>query len=210
MHIIGLTGSIGMGKSSVASAFRYCGAAVYDADYTVHSLMAQGGVAVEKVAEAFPDVITNRSVDRQALGEIVYNSKQALETLERILHPLARDMQIRFLRINAKQRNRLVVLDIPLLFEKQLNSFCDSIVVVTAPYFIQSQRVLARPGMTKKRFYNILDNQMPDSEKKKHADFIIQTGLNKKYALSNIRKIMSKCAGKQNSLWSYHRIKLHA
>ena len=210
MHVLGLTGSIGMGKSTVANAFRSSGIAVYDADSTVHELMSVGGAAVEEVGKVFPTAIKDGTVDRQALGEIVYDDRKALEQLECILHPLARDVQFKFLQVNANKREKLVVLDIPLLYEKHLDLFCDTVIVVTAPYFIQKQRVLGRPGMTKKRFYNILKQQMPNGEKKKRADFIIQTGLNKREALSKINRIITETRREGPFLWSRHRIQRNA
>ncbi len=202
MYILGLTGSIGMGKSTAAGAFRLCGAAVYDADATVHKLLGPKGRAVKAVGMAFPGVIEDNSVDHKALGSIVYDNKRDLLRLESILHPLARDQQLKFLRKHAKARKKLVVLDIPLLFEKQLDSFCDAVVVVTAPGFLQKARVLARPGMTNKRYYQILDNQMPDLEKRKRADFLVQTGLGKNHSLLCIRNIIATTQNRNGRVWS--------
>ena len=210
MYILGLTGSIGMGKSTAARAFRLCGVAVFDADAAVHNLLGPKGRAVKAVSLAFPSAVENNVVNREVLGSIVYDNKQALSKLESILHPLARRQQLKFLRQNAKARNKLVVLDIPLLFEKRLDRFCDAVVVVTAPGFLQKIRGLSRAGMTNKRYYQILENQMPDDEKRRRADFLIQTGLNKKHSFLCIRNIIVKTQNHRHTIWSRQRVRFDA
>ena len=166
MVILGLTGSIGMGKSTAASLLRRQGVWVHDADATVHRLFAKGGAAVTPVGRAFPGVVRNGAVDRAALGKRVFGDAKALRRLETIVHPLVRAHTDRFLAAAARARRRLVVLDIPLLLETG-GGRSDAVVVVTAPPFIQAQRVLARPRMTPERLEAILCQQMPDREKRR-------------------------------------------
>lgn len=191
MYILGLTGSVGMGKSTAAEDFRHCGVSVYDADASVHSLIGPGGCAVEAVGEAFPGVIKGRAVDRRALGAQVFSDKMALARLEAILHPLANASRLGFLRQAAKRRAKLVALDVPLLFEVGADKMCDGVAVVTAPKYLQKLRVLSRPGMTEERFDQILKNQILDAEKRSRADFIIQTSLGRKFSLICIKNIIT-------------------
>jgi dephospho-CoA kinase len=149
---------------------------VHDADATVHRLMAPGGAAVARVAEAFPGVLRHGAIDRAALGAKVFGDGAALKRLERILHPLVRLDERRFLRRWRARRAPLVTLDVPLLFETRGERRCDYVIVVTAPLFLQRRRVLARPGMTDERFRAILAKQMPDAEKRRRADFVVPSG----------------------------------
>lgn len=176
MRILGLTGSIGMGKSTAAAMLRRAGIPVHDADATVHRLMAPGGRAVAAVAKIFPGVVIGQKIDRQELGRRVFGDLAALRRLEAILHPLVHGAESDFLRRCARRRVRLVVLDIPLLFETGGFRRCDAVAVVSCPLFLQSQRVLRRPGMTRDRLAAIRRQQMPDSRKRRLADFIIPTG----------------------------------
>ena len=171
MYLLGLTGSVGMGKTTAAEVFRCYGAAVYDADATVHQLMGSDGSALGLIKKAFPDVIKNNVIDRKALGLIVYNDEKALAELEAILHPLVQEIQAEFLRQCAKSRKKLVVLDIPLLFEKKIDRLVDAVAVVTAPKYIQKLRVLRRPEMTLERFNQIIGHQCSDSEKRNRANY---------------------------------------
>lgn len=191
MKIIGLTGSIGMGKSTAAGMFRRLGVPVHDADATVHRLLGRGGRAVKPVEAAFPGTVRDGAVDRLALGRRVFDDPAALRRLEAILHPLVRAAAARFLARARAQRQDLVVLDIPLLFETGGERRCDAVVVVSAPAFLQRARVLARPGMTEARFAQILAQQMPDREKRARADFVVETGLGKRYTLCRIAEIVS-------------------
>lgn len=188
MKILGLTGSIGMGKSTTASLFRRQGVPVFDADAAVHRLMAQGGKAVPKIAVLFPQAVKDGRVDRGALGAMVFGNGHALAQLEAILHPMVRDAQTKFIAQNRRHRRPLVVLDIPLLFEKTGWRICQRIAVVTAPPFLQAQRVLARPGQTPERLAQIRAVQLPDAKKRQAADFIIPTGFGLAHALRKVRQ----------------------
>jgi dephospho-CoA kinase len=190
MVILGLTGSIGMGKSAAARAFRRLGVPIHDADKAVHALLAEGGKAVAAVAEAFPGVVRDGAVDRQALARRVFDDAAALARLEALLHPLVRRSEQQFLRAAKAHGRRLVVLDIPLLFETGGEDRCDAVVVVSAPAFVQAQRVLKRPGMTRDRLESILARQMPDAEKRRRADFVVPTGLGLDFSLRAVREIV--------------------
>ncbi len=190
MFVLGLTGSIGMGKTTAAAMFRCQKVPVYDADAAVHRLLAPGGEAVSDVGDLFSGVLRDGGVDRQALGRIVFEDPQALGRLESILHPLVRKKQAAFLRSSAGQRRRLVVLDIPLLFETGGDANCDAVAVVSAPFYLQSLRVLGRLGMNEEKFSGILARQISDLEKRRRADFVIPTGLGRRLSLLSIREII--------------------
>jgi dephospho-CoA kinase len=178
MRVLGLTGSIGMGKTTAARMLRQDRVPVHDADAAVHRLLGRGGGAVEAVEAAFPGVRgADGAIDRRALGARVFGEPAALRRLEAILHPRARVETLRFLRRMRRQHRPVVVLDVPLLFETGGERLCDAVAVVSAPALIQRQRVLRRPGMTEARFRAILARQMPDREKRRRADHVIQTGL---------------------------------
>jgi dephospho-CoA kinase len=189
MIIIGLSGSIGMGKSTASSMFRRMGVPVYDSDASVHVVLGKGGAAVKPIEAAFPGVVVDGAVDREALGKRVFGDDAALNTLEAIVHPLVRRMQDDFLKRCAARRAKLAVLDIPLLFEVRLDIRCDALVVVSAPAFIQAARVLARPGMTRDKFDGILARQMPDAEKRRRADFVVPSGRGKAETLRRLTRI---------------------
>lgn len=190
MRILGLTGSIGMGKSTAAAMLRTLGLPVHDADAAVHKLLAKGGKAVAAVDKAFPGVVKEGAVDRKALGAKVFGNKAELKRLEAILHPLVRKAERDFLTQCRQERHEVVVLDIPLLYETQGEKRCDGVVVVTAPQFLQSQRVMKRPGMTKARFAQILQSQMPDAEKRRRADWVVDTGLGRRPTLAALAKVV--------------------
>ena len=195
MMIIGLTGSIGMGKTTAAEAFRLFGVPVYDADAEVHKLMAPGGKGVARIGQDFPDALaTNPAgityIDRPALAAAVFGDDAALKKLEAIVHPMVGQVKRQFLAAAARRGEKAVVLDIPLLLETDGDQDCDAIVVVTAPPFVQRQRVLQRPGMTEERFQSILSKQTPDAEKRLRADFIVQTGLDRRHSLRAIDRIV--------------------
>lgn len=183
MKILGLTGSIGMGKSTAAAMLRRLGYPVHDADATVHRLMGPGGKAVPAIKAAFPGVVIDGTVSRPLLGQRVFGDKAALKRLETILHPLVRAEEAAFLRRQSRARCRLVVLDIPLLFETGGDRRCDRVAVVSCPAFLQAQRVLARPGMTPQRLAAIRTQQMPDPLKRRRGDFLIRSGAGKGLAL---------------------------
>lgn len=174
MIVIGLTGSIGMGKSTTAAMFRDAGVPVHDSDETVHRLYR--GAAVEPVGAAFPGVVRDGEIDRQALAAQVLGDRARLSLLESIVHPLVRAESDRFLATQRTAGTPMVVLDIPLLFETHAERRVDRIVVVSAPAEVQRERVLARPGMTEEKFAAILAKQVPDAEKRRRADYVIDTG----------------------------------
>ncbi len=190
MVILGLTGSIGMGKSTAAAMLRRLGVPVHDADAAVHRLLGRNGAAVPKVAAAFPGTAGPDGIDRAALGRRVFGDTAALRRLEGILHPMVRAETARFLRRMRARRAPLVVLDIPLLFETGGEERCAAILVVSAPGFLQRARVLARPGMDASRFAAIRAKQMPDSEKRLRADFVVPTGLGRRETLRRLAGIV--------------------
>ena len=171
-HLLGLTGSIGMGKSTTAQMFRDAGVPVWDADATVHRLYASGGAAVAPLARAFPAAVIDGTISRPALNAILRDDPGALATLERIVHPLVKADRDAFI---AAHDGPLIVLDIPLLFETGADEWLDSVLVVSAPADVQAARVMARPGMTRATLDLILSRQMPDAEKRARADAVIET-----------------------------------
>ncbi len=192
MIVLGLTGSIGMGKSTAAEMLRDLGVPVHDSDVAVHQALGANGAGVQAVANLFPasyDVST-KAIDRKALGAIVFQKPDLKKQLEDILHPLVRDEQQKFLLEHRNNHVRLVALDIPLLYETGGETRVDKVIVVTCPYFIQRRRVLSRPGMTAEKFQNILASQMPDAEKKRRADFVVQTGLGRAHTYGRLKKII--------------------
>ena len=173
MIIVGLTGSIGMGKTTTANMFADEGIRVHDADSVVHKLYA--GRAVPLIEAAFPNTTKNNKVDRMALGKIVVGNSAAMKKLETLIHPLVKQERDIFLNNAKKDNEKIVILDIPLLFEMGMDKQCDTIVVVATTLQDQRKRVLARVGMSEEKFINILASQMSDAEKRKRADFIIDT-----------------------------------
>ncbi len=191
MRVLGLTGSIGMGKTAAATMLCRMGLPLHDADKAVHRLLNRGGAAVAEVETAFPGVVVNGAVDRRLLGERVFEDPAALARLEAILHPAVRRAAREFLKQQARNGRWLAVLDIPLLFETGGEALCDAVIVVTAPRFVQEGRVLGRAGMTMTRFRAILEKQMPDREKRRRADFVVSTGLSKAETLRQLRAIVT-------------------
>lgn len=187
MKVLGLTGSIGMGKSTAAAMLRRLGWPVHDADATVHALMAKGGMAVAAIEAAFPGVVTDGAVSRPELGKRVFGDTAALRRLEAILHPLVRARETAFLRRHMMRGTRLVVLDIPLLLETGGDKRCDAVAVVSCPAFLQEQRVLRRPGQSPRRLAAIRAQQMADFKKRRRADFIIPSGAGKGPALKKLK-----------------------
>jgi dephospho-CoA kinase len=190
--VLGLTGSIGMGKSTAASTLRRMGLPVHDADRSVHALLARGGAAVGAVEAAFPGVTRDGAVDRTDLGRRVFGDDAALKRLETILHPMVQAEERRFLQSCRARRRPLAVLDIPLLFETEGERRCDAVVALTAPQFLQDQRVLKRKGMSRQRLGEIRARQMPDAEKRRRADYVVQTGLGKRASWAALRRIVRK------------------
>ncbi len=205
MMIVGLTGSIGMGKTTAAGMFRRLGVAVYDSDAAVHGLLARGGAAVADVEAAFPGVVADGAVDRAALRRRVFSDAAALRRLEAIVHPRVRRVQQTFLRRAAARGERLVVLDIPLLFEVGMADRCDAVVVVTAPAFLQRSRVLARPGMTAETLAGILANQLSDGGKRRRASFVVQTGLGRARTLRRLKSIVRLLSRRRGRFWPPRR-----
>jgi dephospho-CoA kinase len=190
VRILGLTGSIGMGKSTAAAMLRRLGVPVFDSDAAVHRLLAEGGSAVPLVRAAFPDVVKDGAVDRQALGARVFADPAALKRLEAIVHPLVRREEGKFLSAARRRRVPLVVLDIPLLYESGGERRCDATLLVTAPRVVQEARVLARPGMTRDKLAGIRARQMPEPEKRRRADFVVLTSLGKRHTLMALRRVV--------------------
>lgn len=202
MVILGLTGSIAMGKSTAAAMFRRLGVPVHDADRTVHALFSAGGGAVRAIAKAFPGVVGEQGVDREALARRVYDDRAALHRLEAIIHPRVYTDQREFLARQARNRRSLVVLDVPLLFETGGGRICDAVCVVSAPRFIQVQRLMKRPGMTRRRIDAILARQMPDTDKRRRADFVIRSGLGFAFMRQEVHRIVTVASTWTGSRWS--------
>jgi len=204
MVILGLTGSIAMGKSTVASMFRRQGVAVHDSDAEVHKLMGLGGAALRAIEDAFPGVVMDGQVDRAVLGARVFGKPAELRKLELILHPLVGQSREKFLRRQMLRGARIVVYDIPLLFEVGADALCDAVAVVSAPEFLQRQRVLRRPAMTEERLNSILARQMPDADKRRRADFVVPTGLGKAVSLRHVREIVATAKLMTGRHWPPH------
>jgi len=201
MLIIGLTGSIGMGKSETAKMFARLGLPVYDADAAVHALYAKGGAAVEPVGAAFPGVVRDGAIDRTALSAAVIGKPEALKRLEAIIHPIVRQRQQNWLKAQDAALAPMVVLDIPLLFETGGRDRADVIVVVSAPADIQRARVLARPGMTPEKLDAILLKQTPDAEKRKGADFVVDTSQGLDHAFGEVKALVETLKGRPGRVW---------
>lgn len=190
MIVLGLTGGIGMGKSTATTTFRRLGVPVFDADAAVHRLQGRGGRAVGPIGKAFPGCVAEGRVDREALRRVVLGDPAALKRLERIVHPLVRDEERRFLARARRAGRRIAVLDVPLLLETGGEARVDAVVVVSAPAAVQRARVLRRPGMTEERLTAIRARQMPDAEKRRRADHVIPTGLSRRFAQAAIRRLV--------------------
>jgi dephospho-CoA kinase len=201
MLILGLTGSIGMGKSTAADMLRRQGVWVHDADTTVHKLLGKGGAAVPAIARVFPGVVKNGAVDRIALGMRVFGDTPALRKLEAIIHPLVRERTDRFIAAAARAHQPLVVLDIPLLFETG-GRRCDGTIVVSAPAYLQIQRVLRRQGMTKEKLAAILARQMPDREKRRRADAVVTSGLGKAATYRQLARALRRLRTRPSRSWT--------
>ena len=189
-HIIGLTGSIGMGKSTVAEMFVAEDIALFDADAEVHKLQGPGGLLLADIEAEFPGTTNDNGVDRQALGAAVLGDRERLAKLESIIHPAVAKSRMKFLEEHAK--DEIILFDIPLLFEKGGADMVDSVVVVSAPAEMQRERVLARDGMSEERFESILALQLPDEEKRKRADFIVDTGVTLAETRAQVKKLVIK------------------
>ncbi|WP_379065113.1 dephospho-CoA kinase [Mesorhizobium sp. UC22_110] len=197
MIVLGLTGSIGMGKSTAAKMFREAGVPVHDSDEAVHRLYS--GKATALIEAAFPGVTRDGTVDRTLLGQRVLGDAAALKTLEDIIHPLVRAEADAFLGLQREAGKPLAVLDIPLLFETGGRGRVDKVVVVSAPVEQQRRRVLARPGMTEEKFESILAKQVPDAEKRRLADYVVDTGTSFDVTRAAIRAIIAELSGENGS-----------
>ena len=188
MIILGLTGSIGMGKSTTAQMFRDEGCPVFDADAAVHDLYAKGGKAVPIIKAVFPDAVKHDAVDRAVLGQYMRADPIDLQVLESFVHPMVSESREAFFK-DHKDAD-IVIMDVPLLFETSLDKAVHHVVVVTAPYKVQRQRVLARDGISEDLFESLLSRQMPDEEKRKRADFLIFTDKGLENARKQVQKIL--------------------
>ena len=199
MIVVGLTGSIGMGKSYAASILKKMGIPVHDSDRAVHQSLLPNGEAFEEVAVTFPACWDKKTltIDRKKLGHIVFNDGIALKQLEQILHPVAKKSQMAFIKkVKAKGKN-ICVLEIPLLFETKAQDRVDYVVCVSASPAIQRRRVLARKGMTIEKFEQILSRQMPDAQKRARSDFVVNTGLGAAQTYKELKKIVFKIKHKE-------------
>jgi dephospho-CoA kinase len=196
LRVIGLTGGIGMGKSTAAAAFRRAHVPVFDADATVHALQAPHGRALPAIAAAFPGTVHDGVLDRAALRRAVLDpatggaSRTAMQRLEAIMHPLVREAETAFLSRARRAGARIAVLDIPLLLETGADSRVDIVLVVSAPSSVQVQRVRRRRAMTEEQMKAVFARQMPDKEKRRRADVVVRTGLSRHYAQRRLRRLM--------------------
>jgi dephospho-CoA kinase len=192
MVVLGLTGSLGMGKSTTARFFAEAGVPVFDADAAVHRLYA--GEAAAAIEVAFPGTTEGRGVDRAKLARAVLSDPAALARLEAIVHPLVRREELRFIEAADQAGARVAVLDIPLLFETGRHSLVDAVVVVSAPSEVQRARAFERPGMTEEKFRALLAKQMPDAEKRRQADFVVDSSQGKDSARAQVHAILRAAA----------------
>lgn len=195
MIVLGVTGSIGMGKSTVSNMLKEMGIPVHDADATVHKLLAAGGAGVAPVAQLFPESLAQDAngqgyIDRKVLGQIVFADAEKKKALEQILHPMVQQDSAAFRADMEQKGHKLVVFDIPLLYETGGQRRVDSVLVVTAPADVQKARVMARPGMTEERFNHVLSQQVPDAEKRARADYIVTTDVSMDDTREQLKKII--------------------
>lgn len=201
MLLIGLTGSIGMGKSATAKMFAVEGVPVYDADAAVHKLYAKGGKAVAPVGALFDGIVKDGAIDREALSKYVVGHAENLKKLESVIHPLVGLEQVQTLLDLEAAGHDKVLLDIPLLFETGGEGRVDKVVVVSAPADLQRQRVLERPGMSVEKFEAILAKQVPDADKRAKADFVIDTAQGFDAAHAQVRTVLKELAGAKAHVW---------
>ncbi len=192
MKVIGLTGGIGMGKSTAAAAFRRARLPVFDADAAVRALQAPGGAALPAIAALLPDVVRDGVLDRAALRRAVAADPALLRSLERIVHPLVRAAQARFLARARRRGASVAVLDVPLLLETGGDRACDLVLVVSAPPALQLERVRRRRGMSQAEAAALIARQMPDREKRRRADLVVRTGLSRGHGLAQIRRLLAR------------------
>lgn len=198
VYKLGITGSIGMGKSTTAKMFREAGIPVFDSDAVVHELYARGGKAVPLIEAAFPGVIDNGEVCREKLSSALAADPTGFDRLNALVHPLVLETRQAFLEDTRKNGAPLVVFDIPLLFETGAEASVDGILVVTAPEEVQRERVMGRAGMTEAKFKQILSRQIPDAEKRKRADFLIDTSLGYEAARKSVEELIAELKAGSN------------
>jgi dephospho-CoA kinase len=211
MIILGLTGSIGMGKTTAAKMLRDIGVPVHCSDDAVHDALNKGGKAVSAVSQAFPAAYDKKSdsIDRKKLGKIVFEDDKKRAALEAILHPLVRESQDAFIKEQKKHGTSIVCLDIPLLYETGAEARTDYVMVVSAPKAVQKQRVLARPDMTEDKFEAILKTQLSDKEKRKRADFVIPTGVGMDHTRQHLTDTINKLKGGPPKKYESNRFPTH-
>lgn len=198
--VLGITGSIAMGKSTVTQLFADCGAATTNADSIVHDLYMQDADVIAYVQAHWPEAVDNGMVDRKKLGAAVFGDQTAIRALESVLHPKVRQREEEFVKQAQRAGQWLVVLDIPLLYETGAEKRCDYVAVVSSPPEVQKIRALSRPGMTEEKFNHILSLQMPDAEKRRRADFVVDTGKTLLHAESDVKKIVKLLKEKRDGL----------
>lgn len=194
MMVLGLTGSIGMGKSTVAAMLAEMGVPCHDSDAAARAVIGPGGAAVAAVAQLFPQAfdVKTGAIDRKILGSIVFSDPAKRAALEAAVHPHVRAAQQDFLKAQRALGAKIVALDIPLLYETGAEARVDRVIVVTCPAFLQRRRVLARAGMTEEKFKAILKAQMPDAEKRRRADYVVQTGLGFAFTRAALKRILNE------------------
>lgn len=194
MIVLGLTGSIGMGKSTAAKMFKLLGIPVHDSDKAVHAALMPGGAGYDRVRAMFPEAHDAKTglIDRKKLGRIVFPEPAKLKALEDILHPIAQDSQFAFMKEMRSLGKKIIVLEIPLLFETNAHERVHKTIVVSAPPDIQKRRVMRRKGMTPEKFARIFEKQTKDEEKRARADYIVDTGAGYMSTLKQIRKILKE------------------
>ena len=188
MRIIGLTGSIGMGKSTASCMIKGFGIPVHDSDQAVHKALAFDGPALGAIRQRFPEAYQCGSINRQVLGKLVFNDDEAMADLERILHPIVKHDRHRFFKRHRAQQVSLVVIDVPLLFETDTYQECYQTIVISAPSSVQARRVLSRPGMTIAQFESVESRQIPDIEKRKLGDIVISSHLGRRFTINKLKK----------------------
>lgn len=191
-YLVGLTGSIGMGKTETGKLFRQLGIPVFDSDAMVRALYEPGGAAVAPIAAIFPGTVRDGRVNRTALAAELERDPSALVRLEAIVHPLVRQARDEFVRASGKRGEDLVVIDIPLLFETGAQRDVDAVIVVSAPKDVQERRVLARPGMTREKLELLHSRQIPDAEKRAKADFVIETDKGLAQAFADVKRVATE------------------
>ncbi len=198
--IVGLTGSIAMGKSTTADMFEKLGYPVFDADKQVHRLYRKGGQAAKQIGQIFPDVMTDGAVNRQLLAAKISKNKTVLPRIEKIVHPMVRALEKQFISDRQKANSKLIILDIPLLFETGRVKDVDIVIVVSATEKQQRQRALQRPGMTREKLDVILARQMPDKEKRRRADYVINTDKSLEDTFEQVKTLINGLISPANQL----------